>query len=94
MHTLRLGRKLNLPSTIAIKHQVRVLMAQYELEKAEAEARPEVFRGQPSFAVNRLGRTWTQQEGTPQWDTQTSSSTTDLTTAMGCYFRHGTGLRG
>jgi hypothetical protein len=51
MHTLRFGRKLNLPSTIAIKHQVRMLMAQYELKKAEAEARPAVFRGQPSLAV-------------------------------------------
>jgi hypothetical protein len=51
MHTLRFGRKLNLPSTIAIKHQVRMLMAQYEVKKAEAKARPEIFRGQPSLAV-------------------------------------------
>jgi hypothetical protein len=51
MHTLRFGRKLNLPSTIAIKHQVRMLMAQYEVKKAEAEARPEVFRRQSSLAV-------------------------------------------
>jgi hypothetical protein len=51
MHTLRFGRKLSLPSTMAIKHQVRMLMAQYEVKKAEAEARPEVFRGQPSLAV-------------------------------------------
>jgi hypothetical protein len=51
MHTLPFGRKLNLPSTIAIKHQVRTLMAQYEVTKAEAEARVEVFRGQPSLAV-------------------------------------------
>jgi hypothetical protein len=51
MHTLRFGRKLTLPSTVAIKHQVRMLMAQYELKKAEAEARPEVFRGQSSLAV-------------------------------------------
>src|SRR5579864_5544749 len=48
MHTLRFGRKLSLPSTMAIKHQV---MAQYEVKKAEAEARPEVFRGQPSLAL-------------------------------------------
>ena len=47
MHTLRFGRKLSLPSTIAIKHQVRTLMAQYEVKKAEAEASVEVFRGQP-----------------------------------------------
>jgi hypothetical protein len=51
MHTLRFGRKLSLPSTIAIKHQVRTLMAQYEVKKAEAEASVEVFRGQPSLAV-------------------------------------------
>jgi hypothetical protein len=51
MHTLRFGRKLSLPSTIAIKHQVRTLMAQYEVTKAEAEAWVEVFRGQPSLAV-------------------------------------------
>jgi hypothetical protein len=42
MHTLRFGRKLNLPWTIAIKHQIRMLMAQYELKEGEAEARPEV----------------------------------------------------
>jgi hypothetical protein len=51
MHTLRFGRKLRLPSTIAIKHQVRTLMAQYEVKKAGAEASGEVFRGQPSLAV-------------------------------------------
>ena len=51
MHSLRFGRKLSLPSTIAIKHQVRTLMAQYEVKKAEAEASVEVFRGQPSLAV-------------------------------------------
>ena len=51
MRTLRFGRKLSLPSTIAIKHQVRTLMAQYEVRKAEAEARVEVFRGQSSLAV-------------------------------------------
>jgi hypothetical protein len=51
MHTLRFGRKLSLPSTIAIKHQVRTLMAQCEVTKAEAEARVEVFREQPSLAV-------------------------------------------
>ena len=51
MHTLRFGRKLSLPSTMAIKHQVRMLMAQYEIKKAEAEARPEVFCGQLSLAV-------------------------------------------
>jgi hypothetical protein len=39
MYTLRFGRKLNLPSTIAIKHQVRRLMAADQIEKAEAASR-------------------------------------------------------
>jgi hypothetical protein len=38
MHTLRFGRKLALPSTIAIKHQVRKLMAAEQIKKALAEA--------------------------------------------------------
>jgi hypothetical protein len=41
MRTHRFGRKLTLPATIAIKHQVRMRMAQYEVKKAEAEARAE-----------------------------------------------------
>ena len=31
------GRKIKLPATIAIKHQIRVLMAQDEVKKAEAQ---------------------------------------------------------
>src|SRR5438552_408852 len=46
MRTHRFGRKITLPATIAIKHQIRMRMAQYEVKKAEAEARAEVFRGQ------------------------------------------------
>jgi hypothetical protein len=38
MHTLRFGRKLSLPSTIAIKHQIRKMMADDQIKKAEAEA--------------------------------------------------------
>jgi hypothetical protein len=41
MRTHRFGRKITLPATIAIKHQVRMRMAQYEVKKAEAEARAE-----------------------------------------------------
>jgi hypothetical protein len=41
MRTHRFGRKIKLPATIAIKHQVRMRMAQYEVKKAEAEARAE-----------------------------------------------------
>ena len=48
MHTLRFGRKLSLPSTIAIKHQVRTFVAQHEVKKAEAEA----FPAQPILAVS------------------------------------------
>jgi uncharacterized protein YciW len=50
MQTLRFGRKLSLPSTVAIKHQVRALMAHYEAKRAEAEG-PEVLRGKPNPAV-------------------------------------------
>src|SRR6202035_6004810 len=41
MRTHRFGRKIKLPATIAIKHQVRMRMAQYEIKKVEAEARAE-----------------------------------------------------
>jgi hypothetical protein len=34
MRTYRYGRKLILPSTIAIKHQIRKLMAEDEINKA------------------------------------------------------------
>jgi hypothetical protein len=44
MRTHRFGRKIKLPATIAIKHQIRMRMAQYEVKKVEAEARAEVFR--------------------------------------------------
>jgi hypothetical protein len=46
MRTHRFGRKIKLPATIAIKHQIRMRMAQYEVKKAEAEAGAEVLRGQ------------------------------------------------
>src|SRR3981081_3130961 len=46
MRTHRFGRKIKPPATMAIKHQIRMRMAQYEVKKAEAEARAEVFRGQ------------------------------------------------
>jgi hypothetical protein len=47
MHTHRFGRKIKLPATIAIKHQIRKLMFE-DLVKAEGEVGAEVFRGQPS----------------------------------------------
>ena len=42
MDTFRFGRKLSLPSTIAIKHQVRMLMADDRAKKAKEEARVEL----------------------------------------------------
>ncbi len=38
MRNYRFGRKIKLPATIAIKHQLRMLMAQDEAKKAEADA--------------------------------------------------------
>ena len=48
MRTHRFGQKLKLPATIAIKHQLRKLMFEDALKKAEAEAgaRAEAIRGQ------------------------------------------------
>jgi hypothetical protein len=43
MHTYRFGRKLKLPSTIAIKLQIRKLMFEDSVEKAEAAARAEAI---------------------------------------------------
>jgi len=37
MRTHRFGRKIKLPASIAVKHQIRVLMAQDELKKAESQ---------------------------------------------------------
>jgi hypothetical protein len=44
VHTYRFGRKIKLPATIVIKHQIRKLMFEDLVKKAEAE----VFLGQPS----------------------------------------------
>jgi hypothetical protein len=48
MQTHRFGRKIKLPATIAIKHQIGKLMFEDLVKKAEAEARAELSRGQPS----------------------------------------------
>jgi hypothetical protein len=37
MRTHRFGRKIKLPATIVIKHQIRMLMAQDEVKKAGAQ---------------------------------------------------------
>jgi hypothetical protein len=44
MHTHRFGRKLKLPSTIAIKHQIRKLMLEDLAKEAEVIARAEAIR--------------------------------------------------
>jgi hypothetical protein len=47
MRTHRFGRKIKLPATVAIKHQIRMRMAQYELEEAEAKAGAPAICTQP-----------------------------------------------
>ena len=37
MQTHRFGRKITLPATVAIKHQIRMLIA-HDIKKAELEA--------------------------------------------------------
>jgi hypothetical protein len=46
MNTHRFGRKLKLPSTIAIKHQIRRLMFADMAEEIEERPRVEAVRGQ------------------------------------------------
>ena len=46
MRTHRFGRRIKLPSTIAIKHQIRTLMARDEIARAEAEAGAEQQPGE------------------------------------------------
>jgi hypothetical protein len=43
MHTYRFGRKLKLPATIAIKHQLRKLMFEDLVKEAEVIARAEAI---------------------------------------------------
>ena len=43
MDTFRFGRRLSLPSTIAIKHQLRMLMADDRAKRAEEEARAQLI---------------------------------------------------
>ncbi len=46
MRTHQFGRKIKLPATIAIKHQIRKSMFEDAVKKAEAGARAEAIRGQ------------------------------------------------
>jgi hypothetical protein len=56
MHTHRFGQKIKLPATIAIKHQIRMRKAEYEIKKVEAEARAEACRGQPREETQLLDK--------------------------------------
>ena len=56
MDTRRFGRKIKLPATIAIKHQVRKLMFEEAVKQAEAEARAEAIREQPPEETRPLAR--------------------------------------
>ena len=44
MHTHRFGKKIKLPSTIGIKHQIRKLMWEDLVKETEVIARAEVIR--------------------------------------------------
>jgi hypothetical protein len=46
MYTHRFGRKIKLPATIAIKHQIRKMMFEEAVKTAEAEAGAEAVRVQ------------------------------------------------
>ena len=61
MRTHRFGRKLKLPSTIAIKHQIRMLMFEDALKNIETAGRAELGVGReltgegPGVALARDG---------------------------------------
>ena len=46
MRTHQFGRKIKLPATMVIKHQLRKLMFEDAIKKAEADASAEAVRGQ------------------------------------------------
>jgi hypothetical protein len=48
MHTHRFGRKIRLPSTMAIKHQIRKSMFDDPVKEAEVIASAEAIRGSSS----------------------------------------------
>ena len=59
MHTHRFGKKITLPATIAIKHQLRKLMLEdlvKQTEEAEVIARAEATAGGPAFSKKASAR--------------------------------------
>jgi hypothetical protein len=76
MRTHRFGRKLKLPSTIAIKHQIRMLMVEDALKLKNVEARgAESGVGRESVGRRALHRTCTYAI---QSESEKSSSTSPL----------------
>ena len=51
MHTHRFGKKLKLPSTIAIKHQIRKLMLEDLVKETDIIARAEAMRRSSSEEI-------------------------------------------
>lgn len=49
MHTYRFGRKLKLPSIVAIKHGILKMMLQDELAAQAVAAKPDAHREKPNF---------------------------------------------
>jgi hypothetical protein len=56
MHTLRFGRKLSLPSTIAIKHQIRKMMADEQIKKSRGRAKSWINRHSPDEPQPRFAK--------------------------------------
>ena len=54
MRMHRFGRKIKLPATIAIKHQIRMLMAQDDVGKAEAQLIEQSARRAVRSAVQQI----------------------------------------
>jgi hypothetical protein len=63
MRTHRFGRKLKLPATMAIKHQLRKLMFEDAVKNAEVGARAEAVRGRLREETRPLVRAETYLQG-------------------------------
>jgi hypothetical protein len=68
MHTHRFGRKIKLPSTIAIKHQIRKLMFEDLVKEAEVIERAETVRRSLSEEISHERAT--KAESPPSADHQ------------------------
>jgi hypothetical protein len=68
MHTHRFGKKIKLPSTIAIKHQIRKLMWEDLVKETEVIARAEAIRR--SLSEETLHKRETKAVSAPSTDHQ------------------------